>query len=377
MDDKDKLVTLAIHSFEKAQALQFELAANGIDSIIQHVGDTIVTRNVRVRVKESDLDKATTIVEEIKQNEDVKAAMDEICHKGFILVPVDFSDFSLRICSVAFKLAQRYNTRIEILHSFIDPTPHINLLEEMLTREKGKRDQALQEEIDKANQKKNEFDLKLKEKIASGEFPNVNYKYVIKMGIPEEAILEYSDREKPQLIMMGSRSQVELEREEMGNVTAEVLERSHIPVFALPTKSNFESFDNIKNLVYATRFEDEDLIAFDKLMTMLSPFKFRIHFLHLQKGKQHESETSEAWNEIKLRGIKDYFMKHYPDQEFIINLMENNGSIPSIANYVEKEQIDIISLTTHQRSLFVRLFNPSTAKTMLGISNTPLLVFNI
>ena len=69
MDDKVKLVTLAIHSLEKAQALQLELEANGIDSIIQHVGDSIVTRNVRVRIKESDLDRATAIVEEIKQNQ--------------------------------------------------------------------------------------------------------------------------------------------------------------------------------------------------------------------------------------------------------------------------------------------------------------------
>ena len=132
-----KLVTLAIHSLEKAQALQQELAANGIESIIQHVGDSIVTRNVRVRIKESDLDRATEVVEEINQSQAVEDALRKENNKGELLVPIDFSNYNLRTCEVAFNLAQTYGTNVVLFHSFIDPTPHINLIEEMLTREKG------------------------------------------------------------------------------------------------------------------------------------------------------------------------------------------------------------------------------------------------
>ena len=278
MDDKVKLVTLAIHSLEKAQALQQELAANGIESIIQHVGDSIVTRNVRVRIKESDLDRATEVVEEINQSQAVEDALRKENNKGELLVPIDFSNYNLRTCEVAFNLAQTYGTNVVLFHSFIDPTPHINLIEEMLTREKGKRDTALQAKINEVKAQQEQLDAQLKAAIGNKTLPNVNYRFVTKTGIPEEAILKYSRMNNPQLIIMGSRSKAEMEREEIGSITGEVMERSRIPVFVLPKDSTFKNFSEMRNLVYATRFEDDDLMAFDNLMTILKPFHFKVHF---------------------------------------------------------------------------------------------------
>jgi nucleotide-binding universal stress UspA family protein len=39
-------------------------------------------------------------------------------------------------------------------------------------------------------------------------------------------------------------------------------------------------------------------------------------------------------------------------------------------------QIDIISLTTHRRNLFARIFSPSIARKMLFHTDTPMLVLN-
>ena len=377
MDDKVKLVTLAIHSLEEAQALQQELAANGIESIIQHVGDSIVTRNVRVRIKESDLDRATEVVEEINQSQAVEDALRKENNKGELLVPIDFSNYNLRTCEVAFNLAQTYGTNVVLFHSFIDPTPHINLIEEMLTREKGKRDTALQAKINEVKAQQEQLDAQLKAAIGNKTLPNVNYRFVTKTGIPEEAILKYSRMNNPQLIIMGSRSKAEMEREEIGSITGEVMERSRIPVFVLPKDSTFKNFSEMRNLVYATRFEDDDLMAFDNLMTILKPFHFKVHFLHLAKGKKNEESDNQLWNEIKLRGIQEYFKKNYPEQEITISLLNGDDTLPAIDKYVRDEQIDVVSLTTHERSIFVRLFNPSTAKTMLDNTQTPLLVFHV
>lgn len=377
MDDKVKLVTLAIHSLEKAQALQQELEANGIQSIIQHVGDSIVTRNVRVRIKETDLDKATAIVEEINQSQVAEEALCKACNKGELLVPIDFSDFSLRICEVAFHLAQAYRTNVVLFHSFIDPTPHINLIEEMLTREKGKRDTALQDKLNEVREKQERLDAQLKAAIERKELPDINYRFVNKTGIPEEAILKYSRANEPRLIVMGSRSKAEIDSEEIGSITGEVMERSRIPVFVLPKNSSFKNFSELKNLVYATRFEDDDLMAFDNLMSLLKPFRFKVHFLHLAKGKKNEESDNQLWNEIKLRGIQEYFKKNYPEQDITLSLLNGDDTLPAIDKYVREENIDVVSLTTHERSIFVRLFNPSTAKTMLDNTQTPLLVFHV
>ena len=43
---------------------------------------------------------------------------------------------------------------------------------------------------------------KIKEKIASGEFPDVKYTCVLREGIPEEEILRYSKEQRPRIIIM-------------------------------------------------------------------------------------------------------------------------------------------------------------------------------
>lgn len=378
MTEQDTLVTLAIHSFLRAQALQRELEANGIESIIQHVGDSIVTRNVRVRIKASDIDRAIEISESMARPEEVEEAVKEETHQGELLVPIDFSDFTMHICEVAFNLANSYKTQVVLFHAFTDPTPHVNLIEEMLTRENGKRDKALQVCLNEVKGKQTSLEEQIRQKIAEGKLPNIRHSFQVKMGIPEEEILNYCRINHPQLIIMGSRTKAEIELEEIGSVTAEVLERSQVPVLALPKTSKFSDFKNLRNLAYATRFEDDDLMAFDKLMLLLKPFTFKVHFLHLaKKRKGSTEEDSTMWNEIKLRGISDYFKKNYPSQDITVSTENADDSLAAISQYVAKENIDIISLTTHRRSLFVRLFNPSTAKTMLDNSDVPLLVFHV
>ena len=54
---EDKLVTLAIHTFEKAQILKTILETEGIEVYIHNVNQIqpVVSAGVRVRIKESDL----------------------------------------------------------------------------------------------------------------------------------------------------------------------------------------------------------------------------------------------------------------------------------------------------------------------------------
>ena len=53
---EDKLVTLAIHTFEKAQMLKMILESEGIEVYIHNVNQIqpVISAGVRVRIKESD-----------------------------------------------------------------------------------------------------------------------------------------------------------------------------------------------------------------------------------------------------------------------------------------------------------------------------------
>jgi len=94
---------------------------------------------------------------------------------------------------------------------------------------------------------------------------------------------------------------------------------------------------------------------------------FAVSFIHL-------STDNDAWNEIKLAGIKDYFQKQYSKLELYYNVVKEDNILSNLDNYVKEENIDVICITNYKRNIFARLFNPSIARKMIFHANTPILV---
>ena len=62
---EDKLITLSILTYSKAQILKSVLESEGIESYIHNVNliQPVISSGVRVRIKESDLPRALKIIE--------------------------------------------------------------------------------------------------------------------------------------------------------------------------------------------------------------------------------------------------------------------------------------------------------------------------
>lgn len=208
---------------------------------------------------------------------------------------------------------------------------------------------------------------KVKVKVASGEFPDVKYVCVLREGIPEEEILRYAKEYRPVIIIMGTRGKNQKDIDLIGSVTAEVIERSRVPVLAIPENTPFKQFSEVKRVAFITNFDQRDLIAFDSLINSLKPFHFSISLIHL-------TDVSNTWNEIKLGGIKEYFQKQYPQLEIYYDVVKNDDLLNSLDNYIKTNHIGIIALTSYKRNIFSRLFNPGIARKMIFHSDTPLLV---
>ena len=166
---------------------------------------------------------------------------------------------------------------------------------------------------------------------------------------------------------MGTRGKNQKDIDLIGSVTAEVIERSRVPVLAIPENTPFKQLSEAKRIAFITNFDQRDLIAFDTLIAALKPFHFSVSLIHL-------SDVKDTWNEIKLGGIKEYFQKQYPDLEIHYDVVMNDDFLNSLDDYIKNNHIDIITLTTYKRNIFSRLFNPGIARKMIFHSDTPLLV---
>jgi len=368
---EDKLVTLAIYTFEKAQILKTMLETEGVDVYIHNVNliQPVISSGVRVRIKESDLPKALSIIESSQWlKEDVDEAKEAAKREKKILIPIDFSDYSLKACCFGFNYAHSIQAKVILLHTFFTPLSASAIpFGDTITPYQVDDDELISHMSEKAKADMEKFVKQIKNKIANKELPDVKFTQAIEEGVPEEEIMRYSKMENPILIIMGTRGKNKKDLDLIGSVTAEVIEMSRVPVFAVPENTHFSKIEEIQKIAFATSFDQKDLVAFDNLMKVVRYFGFEVYFIHV-------SEKADAWDEVKLAGIKEYFKKQYPALKSSYHIIDSSDTLVGLDNFIKKNQIDVLALSNHKRNLFSRLFNPSIARKMIFHSDTPLLV---
>ena len=122
--------------------------------------------------------------------------------------------------------------------------------------------------------------------------------------------------------------------------------------------------------MYVTEFDDSDFKAINKLMNIVNPFSVRLWCVHIT------SPEADEIDQVKMERLKQYIQNEFPHQYFKCDLIEEEDKLKGIQNFIEQQHIDIISLVTHKRNIFAKLFNPGIEKKLLFHTNVPLLVFH-
>lgn len=368
----EKLVTVAIHTYEKAQVLKSILESEGIPAVIHGINliEPSVVGNVRVRINERDLPDALSVIEkvdftsEVVENEDreQKNPLNEV------LIPVDFSDYSLMACEFGFRLAKDLNCKVKLMHAFFTPFYPASIpFGDSLSLQTTDKD--VYKDIKNNTEKEmNKLVKRVEENISKGLFPKVTFTTTLVEGLPEEEIISYSRKMKPTAIVMGTRGKNAKDLDLIGSVTAEVMDGCRTPIFAIPEDSKVRNLSEIRRMVFLTNFQEREFKALDIMIRLLSPYQIVIVLAHIAKKE-------DVWNEIKLSGLQKKLSELYPLLKIEYMLIDHSDSLEvTLEKYVEDNNIDMISLSSARRNIFARMFNPGIARKMLFHSDTPLLV---
>ena len=368
---EDKLVTLAIHTFEKAQILKTIQETEGIEVYIHNVNQIqpVVSAGVRVRIKESDLPHALRIIEDSKWLSEDTEEESTAPQVKKILIPVDFSDYSIKACELGINYAYQAGAEVMIMHAYFSPyfpsaIPMGDTLAYQVNEEESVQNVLKRVQIDMEN-----ICTMINRKIQAGELPKVKYNYVLREGLPEEEIIAYCKEYHPTLIVMGTRGKSQKDMDLIGSVTGEVIEVNKVPVLAIPENIRFNDLSDAKNIAFATSFNQRDLVAFDEFMEIIKGYDVNIHLFNISTSK-------DEWNEIRLTGVNEYFKKQYPDANISHTVLADGDLLLAIEKFVRDKQIDVIALSTYRRNILARMFNPSIARKMLFHTDTPLLVMH-
>lgn len=366
---EDKLITIAIHTPEKAFILKQALQEKGIEVHLVNVsgieGDT--TKGLAVRIESKDLLNAISVIE----NERLFRYDDEKIYKiddgrKRILVAVDFSDYSLKACRVAFTIAQQTNAKVKILHVYRVHFPITFPFADTLNKDDDG------DVLSVARRKMLNFCDEIDRKITEKELPSVNYSYSLREGLVEEEIENFVGEYKPFLLVLGTKGQSNNKRHVLGNVTADIIEMTSVPVMAVPENYIIRNIADIQNIAFLTNFQKRDLDAFDFLVNVLKPYpSVNITLTHVNVI----SKKDEKWSGAELSEMQKYFNNKYPELNVGYKLIDGPNMAEAINEFIEKEKISIVMLNSKRKNLFGRIFLPSISRKVLINSNVILLIF--
>lgn len=381
--NEEKLVTLAIHTYEKAQILQTMLQSEGIEASLQNVNQIlpVVSAGVRVRIKESDLPKALGLIEsqewgkqelsaELNQLDGYNKEGKKIEASPYVLIPVDFSDYMNNIIHVGFLFAQRRNLRVQIFHAYFSQFYSIApMLSPDIAVYQVDREQNVRREQERAMRRVKSLEESIRKDIASGVLPNVPFEIKITDGIPEDTILNAARHTPPAAIVIGTRGKSRRSEDLIGSVAAEVIDRAKVPVLVVPEDVVVYDLADIENVGVATSFDQRDLILFDRMMNLMKPLQPHYRLFNI-------SRANEEWSDLELSAMRSYHQQHYPESDIDFTTLDSGDFSLALEKFVRQENIGMIVVNTYRRNMLARFFNPGMARRMLFHAGTPLLVMH-
>lgn len=269
-----------------------------------------------------------------------------------ILCPVDFSEVSKNALRYAMKLAELWDTRIDLIHIY-----HLES-KEAAAVPYHQVDELLE-------QRKQEVDRKYTvflEDINTERIGLLHKAYGIFTG------LEIADATRDgdyRFVVMGTHGEKNNLEKYLGSVTTDLMTRSYCPVMAVPGGATFQT---IKNLAYAVAGDAFDVgkgttTALEDLLEFASGTGAELHVVHVA-SPQSEGKAPE------LR-VDDYPVKHAT-----YAVVNDTSVLEGLDRYVRDNDIQVLAMYVPKRRLWERLFHRSHTRAMAFHTSIPLLVFH-
>lgn len=370
-----RLITLAIHTYDRALSLKNLLEKEGIQVALQNVNleEPTISSGVRVRIAESDLPLALRIIE----NMDIFAVrdVDEIADDNVILVPVDFNERTMNAVRVAFAIAESHALDIKFIHTFVDPSPSINVqLVASLNYDTG--DTKFRRQLEAtAKTRMAHFTDRVREMMKVGLLPLVKFSSVVFEGVPEDAIADFAKTQHPYMIVMGTRCAAQKEAEMIGSVSLEVLDKCGCSVLTIPETAQLDLDKNLHNIVFLANLEQEDILALDTMNRILKGISAHIDIVPMaQRRRFFEIRNTRETGERLL----EYCKKNFGRFDFTLHKTFLEDDLEELKPFMEKgKSIDLIVLPNKRKNALSRFFNPGIAQKILLSTDIPMLVIKV
>ncbi|MEI6748239.1 MAG: universal stress protein [Bacteroidota bacterium] len=369
-DREEKVTTIGRHPFARALLLQSLLYAEGIDSFLaqENLIQPTIAGGVEIKVRAQDIERALKIIEAAIPAPSRAGKNSKKISLRRILVPVDFSEQSVDAVRLAIGFAGKSKADIRLLHVYYNPMLGTDSFDSRDTYQLNLAGYLHKIEQD-ARSNMDRLVNAMKEYLVAEGIKDVTLSRTITNGIASHEIIEFSEKFKPGIIVMGTRGIGHRASGTLGSVTAEVIEKSNFPVFAIPDGARLPGIEDLKAVLFATDFDPSDELALERLIHFLSPLNVRIYCHHISVG------VKKPWEKLKMDDLKEYFNKEFPLADIHFGITVSDTLMNGMEIFLRNNPVDLLAVTIHKRGFFSSFFAPSITKRIFTNIPRPLLVF--
>jgi len=275
-----------------------------------------------------------------------------------ILVPTDFSPCSLNAYKYALKLASTIGAKLTLFHvcgndDYLDVPALIT--------------QALEaENADRALLEMEAYGRSIQNQVGI----QVPSHYILDEGSPVEAIVEYAEFMKADIIVMGtckSRGFSGILDTFLGNVATKVIGRTNRPVLLIPKHTPFKDLHHIS---YLENVETKEYPIPEELIRLSYSLDFDLTCLHI-------SSTEASNNEIQDPLLKSISRQELDALGIDFHTIKNENFIEELNFFVKNQRVDILAMIhQNRRSIFDRFLGLTIPCQMAFYTKIPLLIMH-
>ncbi|MBV8389272.1 MAG: universal stress protein [Mucilaginibacter sp.] len=194
--------------------------------------------------------------------------------------------------------------------------------------------------------------------------PSVNHE--VRLSTLSSGIKSLSKEKTIELIVMGAGEGSPMDHFWAGSDTLSVLDHANRPVLVIPYGVDM---NDLKNVVFATNFEEQDIEAIRYLAKWGSIFNFHLEIIHVDLI----SNTDLTKELRKKEFMKHLHRLHYPN----ISVQEIYGKdiINRLSRLCDESGVDLLAFAHYKDSFFSRVFRQGTTRKALGQQKMPMLIF--
>ncbi|MBE2229542.1 MAG: universal stress protein [Chitinophagaceae bacterium] len=272
-----------------------------------------------------------------------------------ILVPTDFSPNADKAIDYAVQVAKRNEATLYLIHA----CDHLDPLYLENTLSKSAYSQAI---ADAAFEK-----LEMRRQSIE-ETENLLVNIQLYSGPVLDTILVAAEEHKAELIIMGTLGITGLRDKIFGSKTAALIAGSGIPVLAIPLEYDWSQ---PHRFLLAIRDPDEAIPLTDPVFELAGLFNAEMH-IAIFTDKDEAGALDYLMDDRILNHAAEK-LKEKHDQVIVTEHLFGHHFEDSINEYIAKNQVDLLAMITHKRSLLGRLFNHSMTRKMSYHTRVPVL----